>query len=89
VIDDLAEGRPTRPSKRERTVYNARASDSLGDCLPILLYFGKLRPGVPEYRLLPLPGVLHPLYYLLFPIRAVTVLCIRSIRGFRGNSTEL
>lgn len=82
VIESMGHGLPTRPSKRDRFVFNAKASDSFRDCLSLLLGFSNLRPKILEYRLLPLPGVFHPLYYLVSPLRAVGVGCVRSA-GFR------
>lgn len=84
VLTDLATGMPTRPSKRERVVFNAKASDSLRDWLPLLLGLSDVRPGILEYRLLPLPGVFHPLYYLVSPFLALGARC----KQFAGNVRE-
>lgn len=71
VVDDLLAGSVARPDWTERAVYNARASDSAADVLRMLLRLSPLHPSLPEYRLLPLPGPLHPIYYPLRPLRLI------------------
>lgn len=60
-----------RPAFSERKAYLFRASESRRDRLRILACAIPLHPRLPDYRLLPLPGVYHPVYYLVRPVRAV------------------
>lgn len=69
VLAGYAAGEPVRPSARQRAGFLFRASDSLADRARVLLFATALHPSLPEYRRLPLPGSLHPLYYLLRPAR--------------------
>ena len=69
IVSDLARGRTTRPGAFERIQYNAKASDSLVETFGSLIRSGPLHPSLPEYRLLPLPGSIHPIYYLVRPLR--------------------
>jgi len=60
---------PERPTSRERLVYNASAADSRRDVVRLLLQRGRLHPSLFEYKLFPLPGEFHPLYYPVVPVR--------------------
>jgi hypothetical protein len=69
AVEELCAERTTRPERRDRVAYTARATDSVGDSLRTVLYHSRLHPGLSEYRLVPLPGALHPIYYLVLPLR--------------------
>ena len=60
---------PTRPSSRSRLVYNAKAADSTIEVSRMLLQRPRLHPSMFEYKHVPLPGELHPLYYPVVPVR--------------------
>lgn len=85
VVEGFCSGTPTRPTRAERITFNARASDSVGDSLRAVLYHSRFHPGEPEYQLLPLSGPLHPLYYLVLPVR---LLADRSLSLRRDAQTE-
>lgn len=65
----LLSGMPTRPGAIDRLRYNVYASDTITEQLRMVMKAGPLHPSSPEYRLLPLPGVFHPAYYLVRPGR--------------------
>lgn len=72
VVERMADGGVTRPVKSQRTWFNARATDSTRDALATILSYRKVRPGFREYGIAPLPGPLHPLYYVTAPVRAAS-----------------
>lgn len=69
VAADIKHGIPTRPSSWSRLVYNAKAADSAIEVSRMLLQRPRLHPSVFEYKHVPLPGKLHPLYYPVVPVR--------------------
>ena len=80
VAAAIEAGEPERPSSTERLVYNARASDSPADTVRMLLRRNRLHPMLFEYERLPLPGVLHPLYYPVVPIRLTAQKLVKALR---------
>lgn len=80
VVAEIEAGPPERPSSRERLVYNARATDSPTDALGMVLRRQHLHPTVYEYERLPLPGVCHPLYYPVVPVRLAAEKLVSAIR---------
>ena len=71
---------PERPTSMERLALNARATDSRRDIARMLLQRGRLHPSLFEYKLLPLPGEFHPLYYPVVPIRLAAERLASAIR---------
>ncbi|WP_435093005.1 nucleotidyltransferase domain-containing protein [Halorubrum sp. N11] len=69
AVEEMCSETTGRPERRDKLAYTARATDSIGDALRTVLFHSGLHPGLMEYRLLPLPGYVHPIYYLLFPLR--------------------
>ncbi|MFO7926260.1 MAG: nucleotidyltransferase domain-containing protein [Halobacteriota archaeon] len=85
AIEELYTETTTRPERRDRVAYTARATDSIGGSLRTVLYHSRAHPGLSEYRLLPLPGVFHPIYYLVLPIRHLVERSPFSNGGARGE----
>jgi hypothetical protein len=83
VIHEMAAGPPTSPSQGESTIFNLKASEARRDRLRILLSNRALRPSGYVYNRLPLPGALHPLYYLTVPFRSVAVLGLKVVRPLK------
>ncbi|UWG50333.1 putative nucleotidyltransferase [Halalkaliarchaeum sp. AArc-CO] len=79
IVSDLARGRTTRPGGFERIRYNAKASDSPVETFGSLIRSGPLHPSLPEYRLLPLSGPFHPIYYLVRPLRLLGGAALRIL----------
>lgn len=69
VVESLATGTPSPPSRIEAARFFLRASDSVTTLVPLLLLNSALHPTVSEYEFYPLPGPLHPLYYVIWPLR--------------------
>lgn len=69
AVEELCAETTGRPERSDRLAYTARATDSVGAALRTVLLHSRLHPGLTEYRLLPLPGHVHPLYYILLPLR--------------------
>jgi hypothetical protein len=85
AVEELCAERTTRPDRRDRLAYTARATDSIGDSLRTVLYHSRLHPGLSEYRLRPLPGPFHPIYYLVLPIRYLVERSPLSVGGGRDG----
>ncbi|MEF8780587.1 MAG: nucleotidyltransferase family protein [Haloferacaceae archaeon] len=71
IESDLRAGRTTRPGTIERLRCSLEASDSVRESLRSVAGYGPIHPSYPEYRMLPLSGKWHPIYYLLRPVRLV------------------
>lgn len=69
IESDLRAGRTARPGTVERLRCSVKSSDSIRDVLRSLVRYGPIHPSYPEYRLMPLPGKWHPIYYLVRPAR--------------------
>lgn len=69
AVEELCSETAGRPERSDLLAYTTRATDSLGDAVRTVLFHSRLHPGLTEYRALPLPGRLHPMYYLLLPLR--------------------
>jgi len=64
-----------------RVWYNAFAADSLGDAVAPIVHAPWFTPGIAEYRILPLPGAFHPLYYPVRPFRGVVSALRRKLQS--------
>jgi hypothetical protein len=73
VCDRFRASPPAAPTPGETLEYHLAASESLPVRVLTWLFATRLQPSLAEYRLLPLPGVLHPLYYLLRPFRLLAL----------------
>lgn len=72
---------PLSPSDRPARIrYNALAADGPRDALASVFLSPWFHPRLGEYRLAPLPGPLHPVYYAVRPVRAAT-----SVVGAAAN----
>lgn len=69
AVAELCSETTDRPERNDQLAYTARATDSIGGTLRTFLFHSRLHPGLMEYRLLPLPGHVHPIYYLVLPLR--------------------
>ncbi|AUG47145.1 hypothetical protein BVU17_06245 [Haloarcula taiwanensis] len=69
VVESLAAGTPEAPTKFEAARFYLTASDSMTALVPFLLLYSPLHPTYSEYQFYPLPGPLHPLYYVIWPLR--------------------
>jgi hypothetical protein len=69
VLGSLATGTPQAPTKLEAARFYLAASDSITALVPLLLLHSSLHPTYSEYQFCPLPGPLHPLYYVIWPLR--------------------
>lgn len=69
AIEELCRETPGRPQRTDLLAYTAQATDSVGGALRTVLCHSRLHPGLAEYRLLPLPGHAHLIYYLVFSLR--------------------
>lgn len=69
VVESLAAGTPEAPTQFEAARFYLAASDSMTALLPLLLLHSSLHPTYSEYQFRPLPGPLHPLYYVIWPLR--------------------
>ena len=73
------------PEMRAPVRYNALACDSTLAAMGTVLRAPWFHPSLAEYRLRPLRGVLHPLYYPLRPVRASAVLASSAVGGLRDR----
>lgn len=69
VVESLATGTPQAPTQFEAARFYLAASDSATALIPLLLLHSSLHPTYSEYQFCPLPGPLHPLYYVIWPLR--------------------
>ena len=69
AVEGLREGPSPRPGWLDGARFNWRALDSRRARLEMAVHLSPLHPSLPEYRLLALPGWLHPVYYLIRPFR--------------------
>ncbi|MHC3380645.1 nucleotidyltransferase domain-containing protein [Haloarcula sp. H-GB5] len=69
VVESLAAGTTEAPTQFEAARFYLAASDSITALVPFLLLHSSLHPTYSEYQFCPLPGPLHPLYYVIWPLR--------------------
>ncbi|RKS82368.1 putative nucleotidyltransferase-like protein [Haloarcula quadrata] len=69
VVESLAAGTPQAPTQFEAARFYLAASDSMTALVPLLLLHSSLHPTYSEYQFCPLPGPMHPLYYVIWPLR--------------------
>jgi len=69
VVESLTTGTPQAPTRVEAARFHLAASDSATALVPFLLLHSSLHPTYSEYQFCPLPGPLHPLYYVIWPLR--------------------
>ncbi|KAA9397178.1 hypothetical protein Har1130_08535 [Haloarcula sp. CBA1130] len=69
VVESLAAGTPQPPTQFEAARFYLAASDSATALVPLLLLHSSLHPTYSEYQFCPLPGPMHPLYYVIWPFR--------------------
>lgn len=69
VVETLSAGTPQSPTRVGSARFFIAASDSRTALLRFLLLYSSLHPTYSEYQFCPLPGPLHPLYYVIWPLR--------------------
>jgi len=84
VVESLATGTPQAPTRLEAARFYLAASDSATALVPFILLHSSLHPTYSEYQFCPLPGPLHPLYYVTWPFR----LLLEAPRWQRQQSEE-
>ncbi|WP_424003317.1 nucleotidyltransferase domain-containing protein [Haloarcula salina] len=80
VTRSLASEPTTAPGRIESARFFAAASESPTALPRLVALHSALHPTYADYRFRPLPGHLHPLYYVIWPIRLLA--------GLRPNRTE-
>ena len=85
AVDAFSSDPLDTPEMRAPVRYNALASDSAAAAAATVLCAPWFHPTLAEYRLRPLPGALHPLYYPLRPVRAAAVLAGSAVEGLRDR----
>ncbi|WP_336338906.1 nucleotidyltransferase domain-containing protein [Haloarcula brevis] len=71
AIESLVSEELRAPTRLETVRFYIASSDSLTALVPFLLRYSALHPTYSEYRFCPLPGPLHPLYYVIWPLRTL------------------
>ncbi|MBV0900758.1 nucleotidyltransferase domain-containing protein [Haloarcula salina] len=69
VRRSLASGSMSAPGRIESARFFAAASESPTALLRLVALHSALHPTYADYRFHPLPGHLHPLYYVVWPLR--------------------
>lgn len=74
VARSLASAAMPAPGRIESARFFAAASESPTALLRLVALHSALHPTYADYRFHPLPGHLHPLYYVIWPLRLLTEL---------------